>query len=239
MTISHPAIAYEPGVVPEPLAKPANPIQFLRLLRDNQLSVYSREAFVAGFSEKRLFFHNFVLVNEPDFIEHILVTNHQNYVKGRLTRQILQPALGNSLLISDGDFWRRQRRIMAPAFHHQHIAQAADVMVRRARQRVGRWQTTCERGERLDITHEMMSLTMEIVAEGAVLQRHFRLNRRTGTGGHDTHRVLWHAESTRHPRLPGMVPTMAVAAHPLGTRSARPDDLRHHRHASRRSGSVG
>ena len=165
MTVSHPAIAYEPGVVPEPLAKPPNPIQFLRLLRDNQLSVYSREAFVAGFSEKRLFFHNFVLVNEPDFIEHVLVTNHQNYVKGRLARQILQPALGNSLLISEGDFWRRQRRIMAPAFHHQHIAPAADVMVRRARQRVGRWQTTCEKGERLDITHEMMSLTMEIVAE--------------------------------------------------------------------------
>ena len=165
MTAIHRAIAYEPGVVPEPLAEPAGLIQFLRLLRDNQLSVYTRRSFVDEFGETQLFFHNFVLVNEPDFIEHILVTNHQNYVKGQLTRQILQPALGNSLLISEGDFWRRQRRIMAPAFYHQHLAQAGDVMVRRARQRVGRWRTPCERGERLDITHEMMSLTMEIVAE--------------------------------------------------------------------------
>ena len=165
MTAIHPAIAYEPGVVPEPLAEPARLIQFLRLLRDNQLSVYTRGSFVDEFGQARLFFHNFVLVNEPDFIEHILVTNHQNYIKGQLTRQILQPALGNSLLISEGDFWRRQRRIMAPAFHHQHLAQAADVMVRRARQRFGRWRPPCERGERLDIAREMMSLTMEIVAE--------------------------------------------------------------------------
>ena len=137
----------------------------LHALRDNQLAVWSREAFVQDFGEARFFFSNFVLVNEPDFIEHVLVTNHQNYVKGRLTRQILQPALGSSLLISEGDFWRRQRRIMNPAFHHRHLAQAADVMVRRARQRVGRWRTPCERGEHLDIAHEMMALTMEIVAE--------------------------------------------------------------------------
>ena len=102
MTAIHRAIAYEPGVVPEPLAEPAGLIQFLRLLRDNQLSVFTRGSFVDEFGEARLLFHNFVLVNEPDFIEHILVTNHQNYVKGQLTRQILQPALGNSLLISEG-----------------------------------------------------------------------------------------------------------------------------------------
>ena len=165
MTVTHPAVAYGPGVVPEPLAEEVKLIQFLRLLRDNQLSAYTRDSFVADFSEARLLFHNFVLLNEPDFIERILVTNRRNYVKGHLARQILEWALGNNLLISEGDFWRRQRRIMAPAFHHQHLAQAAHVMVRRARQRIERWRTPCERGERLDIAHEMMSLTMEIVAE--------------------------------------------------------------------------
>ena len=165
VTDTHPAIAYEPGVVPEPLDGPANPIQFLRLLRDNQLSVYSHESFVADFLQARILFQNFVLINEPAFIEHILVTNHQNYVKSRLARQVLRPVLGNGLLISEGEFWRRQRRIMAPAFNRQRIAQAASVMVRRTRQRVGQWRTACESGECLDISHEMMSLTMEIVAE--------------------------------------------------------------------------
>ena len=165
MTAIHPAIACEPGVVPDPPAEPLGSMQALRALRDNQLSVYSRDSFVIDFGEARLLFHNFVLVNEPDFIEHILVTNHQNYVKGHLARQILEWALGNSLLISEGDFWRRQRRIMTPAFHRQHLSNAAAVMMRRTGQRVERWRTPCERGERLDIAHEMMSLTMEIVGE--------------------------------------------------------------------------
>ena len=56
MTAVHPAVAYEPGVVPEPLAEGAKLIQFLRLVRDNQLSVYTRDSFVADFSEARLFF---------------------------------------------------------------------------------------------------------------------------------------------------------------------------------------
>ncbi len=165
MTDIHPAIAYEPGVVPEPLDGPANPIRFLLLLRDNQLSVFSRESFVAEFLQARILFQNFVLVNEPAFIEHILLTNHNNYVKSRLTRQILRPVLGNGLLISEGEFWRRQRRIMAPAFHRQRVAQAADVVIRRARQRVKRWRAAHESGQSFDISHEMMSLTMEIVAE--------------------------------------------------------------------------
>ena len=165
MTAMHPAVACEPGVVPEPPAEPLGLTKLLLALRDNQLAVWSREAFVGDFGEGRLLFSNFVLVNEPELIEHVLATNHRNYVKGRLTRRILQPALGNGLVISEGDFWRRQRRIIAPAFHHRHLAQATEVMVRRARQRVGRWRTPCERGEVLDIAHEMMSLTMEIVAE--------------------------------------------------------------------------
>ena len=165
MTDIHPAIAYEPGVVPEPLDGPANPIRFLLLLRDNQLSVFSRESFVAEFLQARILFQNFVLVNEPAFIEHILLTNHHNYVKSRLSRQILRPVLGNGLLISEGEFWRRQRRIMAPAFHRQRVALAAGVVVRRARQCVERWRVSHESGQCLDISHEMMSLTMEIVAE--------------------------------------------------------------------------
>ncbi len=146
MTTTHRAVADEPGVVPEPPAEPLSLTQVLRSLRDNQLAVYNRESFVNDFGEARFFFGNFVLVNEPDFIKHILVTNHQNYVKGRLSRQMLQPALGNSLLISEGDFWRRQRRIIAPAFHRRHLAKAAAVMVRRTRQRIGRWRAPCERG---------------------------------------------------------------------------------------------
>ena len=60
--------------------------------------------------------------------------------------------------------WRRQRRIAAPGFHQQRLAQAAGAMSRLARQRVERWRAPCEKGEPLDVAEEMSSLTMEIVA---------------------------------------------------------------------------
>ena len=55
MTATHPAIAYEPGVVPEPPAEPLGLIRFLRLLRDNEIAVFGRDAFVNDFSELRIF----------------------------------------------------------------------------------------------------------------------------------------------------------------------------------------
>ena len=51
MTAVHPAVAYEPSVLPEPLAEPAKLIQLLRLVRDNQLSMYTRDSFVADFAD--------------------------------------------------------------------------------------------------------------------------------------------------------------------------------------------
>ena len=81
-TASHPAVACEPGVVPEPPAEPLGLTKLLLALHDNQLAVWNREAFVRDFGEGRLLFSNFVLVNEPELIEHVLATNHQNYIKG-------------------------------------------------------------------------------------------------------------------------------------------------------------
>ena len=158
-----PAVACEPGVVPEPPPHAVNLPQWVRLIYKNPIAVFDREAFAADFRQKEVFLGNFVLVNEPRFIEHILLTNHRNYSKGRLTRDTLGPVLGEGLVTSEGDLWRRQRRIAAPGFHRARLAQAAGAMSRLARQRVVRWRIPCEKGEPLDVEREMSSLTMEIV----------------------------------------------------------------------------
>ncbi len=163
MALDPSAIAWEPGVCPEPPPRQVGLLQWMRLVYKNPLAVFDRELFAADFRQSHVFLGNFILVNEPDCIEHILLTNHRNYSKGRIIRDTLGPVLGDGLVTSEGELWRRQRRIAAPGFHRERLARAAGAMSRLARQRVERWRVPCEKGKPLDVAEEMSSLTMEIV----------------------------------------------------------------------------
>ena len=66
--------------------------------------------------------------------------------------------LGQGLLISEGDFWRRQRRLAQPAFHRARINEYASTMVEIADAHVREWRD----GETRDMAHEMMALTLDI-----------------------------------------------------------------------------
>jgi cytochrome P450 len=100
------------------------------------------------------------LLNHPDYIRDVLVTNSRNFVKSR-GLEMAKKFLGQSLLTSEGEFHRRQRRLAQPAFHRQRINAYASVMVEYARQTRERWRE----GETLDIAEEMMRLTLAIVGK--------------------------------------------------------------------------
>ncbi|MDX1993846.1 MAG: cytochrome P450 [bacterium] len=99
-------------------------------------------------------------INHPDYIKHVLVDNHANYRKGRAL-QAARAVVGNGLLTSEGDFHQRQRRMIQPAFHKKRIATYADVMLNRTQNQMAHWKD----GSSVDLHHEMMTLTMRIVAE--------------------------------------------------------------------------
>jgi cytochrome P450 len=98
--------------------------------------------------------------NHPDYIKDILVTSHQNFMKG-LALQRSKRLLGEGLLTSEGDFHRRQRRLSQPAFHRLRIASYAEVMTAHASQTGRTWKDN----ETLDISEEMMRLTLGIVGK--------------------------------------------------------------------------
>jgi cytochrome P450 len=98
--------------------------------------------------------------NHPDYIKDILVTNHQSFMKG-LALQRAKRLLGEGLLTSEGDFHRRQRRLAQPAFHRLRIASYADVMTAAASQTREDWRD----GQTLDMSEEMMRLTLGIVGK--------------------------------------------------------------------------
>jgi cytochrome P450 len=101
-----------------------------------------------------------VFVNHPDLIEDVLVTRNRSFVKSLALRRA-RVLVGNGLIVSEGDFWLRQRRLMQPAFHRERMAGYGQVMVAYAQQHVADWQS----GEVKDIQQEMMQLTLQIVGK--------------------------------------------------------------------------
>ncbi|HKQ08828.1 MAG TPA: cytochrome P450 [Blastocatellia bacterium] len=99
-------------------------------------------------------------INHPDTVRDVLVTNNRNFTKSR-GLEMAKRFLGEGLLTSEGDFHRRQRRLAQPAFHHKRIQGYADVMARYGARHRGRWQD----GQTLDISQEMMGLTLAIVGK--------------------------------------------------------------------------
>ena len=107
------------------------------------------------------------LLNHPEYIEYVLARNNRNFIKSRGERHSLS-FLGEGLLTSEGSFWRRQRRLAQPAFHHERIASYSEVIVQSAERTFSFWQD----GETRDVHKEMGRLTLTIVAKtlfGALL----------------------------------------------------------------------
>jgi cytochrome P450 len=98
--------------------------------------------------------------NHPDQVRDVLITQHQNFIKGRALQRSKR-LLGEGLLTSENDFHLRQRRLAQPAFHRTRIASYGAVMTTYAARVASRWHD----GETLDISHEMMRLTLAIVGK--------------------------------------------------------------------------
>ncbi len=101
-----------------------------------------------------------VLLSRAETIEEVLVRRHREFPKARLVWRQLDAVFGNGLLTSEGDFWMRQRRLAAPAFHAERIAGYGAVMVAQAERMLERWRD----GEVRDAHAEMMEVTMRIAA---------------------------------------------------------------------------
>lgn len=100
-------------------------------------------------------------LNHPDDIEHVLVRNNQNYVKGEQFQRLLSPLLGNGIINSEGQEWRRNRQLVQPSFHPDRIQVYAEMMTDLTAAMLDDW----EDGETRSIHGEMMDVTLRIVTK--------------------------------------------------------------------------
>lgn len=143
------------------------------------------------------------LVSHPDAVEHVLKS--KQYVKGRVARAGKLLA-GEGLATSDGEAWRRRRRLAAPAFHRQRIANFAEMMTRATTEVAERWRPRAQAGRPFDIAAEMRDLTLQIIGR-ALFSTDFSANADTLVTAFNTS-VAYVAYRTFYPMaLPEYIPT--------------------------------
>ncbi len=108
----------------------------------------------------RLGFQPALLVNDPEAVEEVLVHQHRRFVKTPALK-VASRVLGRGLLTSEGEFWRRQRRLIQPAFHRRRIAAYGQTMVAETLRLLATWQA----GKTRDVALDMMGLTMAIATK--------------------------------------------------------------------------
>ncbi len=129
--------------------------------RREKLAFFTRCAREFGdVSSFRLGTRRLVLAAHPDDIERILVTENRKFIKHYVI-QLLRPALGNGLLLSDGDFWRRQRRLAQPSFTHAAVQSYAGVVIDYARRLADSWQ----HGQTIDVHEAMSQLALQVASK--------------------------------------------------------------------------
>ncbi len=127
-----------------------NPIQFITGLQADYGDV-------AAFS---LLGNKSVLVSNPHDVERVLLETGKRYDNGKQTgSHTMETILGNGLVTSEGDFWKRQRKLIAPSFHHQSIKKYAEQIVTYSQDLAATWQNGAVR----DVHQDMMTLTQRII----------------------------------------------------------------------------
>ncbi|MFT4980273.1 MAG: cytochrome P450 [Bacteroidia bacterium] len=162
--------------IPESLSLPPDakggwPIGSARLFANDPIAYCEKQIpeFGVIFQLKSVFFrfipdfHGVMILSDPDMIKHVMQVNNKNYVKSRAYK-VLAVLLGEGLLTSEGNFWRKQRRLMQPAFHRDRLASLVHIKTNAGQALVDKWAKLSD-GTEVDVSVDMMEMTLDIVCQ--------------------------------------------------------------------------
>jgi cytochrome P450 len=102
------------------------------------------------------------VIRDLEFAHRVLVENWQNYAKGQAIRRVAL-LLGNGLMVSKGDLWKRQRRMIQPTFNHESLERSTQLITSVNTELLKKWQLAAERNESVNVTRDVSSMALEVV----------------------------------------------------------------------------
>jgi len=129
-----------------------NPFGFLIQARETYGDIYNLNLGIS----------RMLILNNPRQMQHILVDNAQNYRKGGGMWDAVRAMLGNGLVVSEGSFWMRQRRMMQPQFHRQRLAGLTELMISAIDEALTTWEKSAN-GTDFNLTPAFNQLTMKVI----------------------------------------------------------------------------
>lgn len=142
--------------------EPTGVLKSWQLMRQNVLNIIpeaaTHEPVLSGRTVKR--WH---MVMDPETIQKVLLERVEDYPKSTVTKNLLRPAIGESLFIAEGAHWRWQRRTTAPVFSHRNVSALGPIMTAAAERSAAR---VAEAGPRaVNKLDEMVAATFDVIAE--------------------------------------------------------------------------
>lgn len=125
---------------PKPAARPdrVSLWRYWRLFRRDVLSAQPARLYRARMAEFRTPFFRSYLVNEPALVRLVLQGRPFDFPKSRRVTRGLEPLLGQSVFVTNGNTWARQRRIIDPAFEGGRLRESFPAMIAAAEAAAGR-----------------------------------------------------------------------------------------------------
>jgi cytochrome P450 len=135
----------------------------LGIWRNDLISLIPEDAFERDAIELQVLWRRYLLLNDPDAVQHVLHDHADRYMRNPVVQRIFKRVLGDSLITTEGDTWRRHRQALAPAFTPKRIRRHAPVMSETIADFLGDWADLRD-GTAVDLVAALRQLTLTIVA---------------------------------------------------------------------------
>ena len=101
------------------------------------------------------------VISTPEYAHHVLCKNWQNYPKGQAIKRIAL-LLGNGLMVSEGEFWKSQRRMIQPAFHREAIGRLMNLITTANSALLNRWEQAAKENKSVNVTRDISLMVLEV-----------------------------------------------------------------------------